>query len=68
MNSSTPSNAGGIQGRGMVGDQASGQNQNRIPCEFCGLFNHLSKDCRRQNCEICGLGNHTTYNYRRCVP
>lgn len=54
--------AGGNLNKGPQG------NQNRIPCEFCGLTNHLSKDCRRQNCEICGLGNHSTYQCKRCLP
>lgn len=47
---------------------ALNQNQNRVPCDICGLFNHLTKDCRRMMCEICGMGNHVTYNYKRCLP
>lgn len=41
---------------------------NRTPCEICGYFNHLTKDCRHQFCEICGVEGHTTYNCRRCIP
>jgi len=41
--------------------------QNRIACENCGQFNHLSKDCRRIQCEIYGYNNHSTYNCKRCV-
>jgi hypothetical protein len=56
------SNTSGNLSRGPPG------NQYHIPCEHCGFYNHLSKDCRRLNCEICGLGNHVTYNCRMCIP
>lgn len=36
--------------------------QNRIACENCGLFNHVTKDCRRILCETCGYSNHSTYD------
>lgn len=36
-----PQNTGGANlGRAPIADQ----NQNRVPCDYCGLFNHLTKD------------------------
>lgn len=40
---------------------------NRVACENYGLFNHLTRDCRRFQCEIYGLNNHTTYDCKWCV-
>ena len=40
--------------------------QNKVACEICGLFNHLTKDCGRMMCEICGYNNHTAYDCKRC--
>jgi hypothetical protein len=31
-------------------------------CEFCGLSNHATQDCRRMLCEICGFTNQNTYD------
>jgi hypothetical protein len=32
-------------------------------CEFCGLRNYLSKDCKhRPYCELCGLDTHSTFS------
>lgn len=39
----------------------------RVACEHCDMFNHLSKDCRKNVCEICGFNNHSTYDCKRCV-
>lgn len=41
--------------------------QNRIACDVCGLFNHLTKDCRRLLCKIYGYTNHSAYDCKRCV-
>lgn len=41
--------------------------QNWIACENCGLFDHVTKDCRRIMCEIYGYSNHSTYECKRCV-
>lgn len=38
-----------------------------MACENCGLFNHLTKACRRIISEICGFNNHTAYECKRCV-
>jgi len=46
-------------------DPGSGQN---VPCENCGMFNHTTRECRRNACEICGFNNHATYDCRRCLP
>jgi hypothetical protein len=39
-----------------------------VVCEFCGLFNHASQDCRRMLCEICGFTNHNMFDCKRCLP
>ena len=39
-----------------------------VACEFCGLFNHASLDCRRMLCEICGFTNHNTFDCKKCLP
>ena len=41
--------------------------QNRVACENCGLFNHVTRVCRKVLCEICGFNNHTAYDCKRCV-
>lgn len=46
---------------------AAKPNVNRVACKVCGLFNHLTKDCRRMLCEICGLNTHTAYECRACA-
>lgn len=46
----------------------SAPNAPRVACEICGLFNHLTKDCRRLNCEICGVHGHMAYDCNKCIP
>jgi len=43
-------------------------NQIKIPYAICGLFNHVTQDCRRLNCEICGVNGHMAYDCKRCIP
>jgi hypothetical protein len=42
--------------------------EQKLPCENCGMFNHSTRECRRNVCEICGFNNHSTYNCKRCLP
>lgn len=49
-------------------NQAGSSNQARIPCEICGLYNHVTKDCRGLNCEICGPHGHMAYDCKECIP
>lgn len=42
--------------------------QTKIACDICGLFNHLTKDCRRLFCEVCGMNNHMAYDCQKCIP
>lgn len=55
------------QGKNDLPPHEANPNHQRVPCENCGLFNHATKDCRRQFCEFCGFSNHSTYECRRCV-
>jgi hypothetical protein len=42
------------------------RNQADGGCDFCGLKNHKSEDCKKRNaCELCGLQNHNAYGCRR---
>jgi hypothetical protein len=42
------------------------RNQADGGCDFCGLKNHKSEDCKKRNaCELCGLQNHNAYGCKR---
>jgi hypothetical protein len=42
-----------------TGNTSQHTGQAKTGCDFCGLKNHSSADCKRKNaCELCGLSNH----------
>ena len=42
------------------------QPQLKPACNFCGLRNHTSEECKRRNaCELCGFNNHESYDCHR---
>jgi len=42
--------------------------QAKMGCDFCGLKNHSTAECKKRNaCELCGLNNHASLDCKR-VP
>jgi len=40
--------------------------QTKIGCDFCGLKNHSTVECKKRNaCELCGLNNHASLDCKR---